>query len=102
MSSFFPLFFLSFLFFLFVCQISLFVSITNLSFFKLQPTIQEHEELVWLVGNLKLEVTNYLRELYGPRGAAHPGGGADDDDDGGEEEDSEVTPSYQPRKRWHH
>ena len=35
-----------------------------------------------------------MRELYGPRGAAHPGGGADDDDDGGEEEDSEVTPSY--------
>ena len=51
-----------------------------------------------MVGNLKLEVTNYLRELYGPRGAAHPSGGADDDDDGGEEEDSEVTPSYQPRK----
>ena len=43
-----------------------------------------------------------MRELYGPRGAAHPSGGADDDDDGGEEEDSEVTPSYQPRKRWHH
>ena len=57
------------------------------SFFELQPTIQEHEELVWLVENLKLEVTNYSRELYGG---------------GGEEEDSEVTPSYQLRKRWHH
>ena len=60
-----------------------------------------YEELVWLVGNLKLEVTNYLRELYGPRGVAHLGGG-DDDDDGGDEEDSKVTPSYQPRKRQHH
>ena len=51
--------------------------------------------MVWLAGNLKLEVTNYSRELYGPRGMAHPGGG-----DGGKE-DSEVTPSYQPRKRQH-
>ena len=56
---------------------------------------------MWLVENLKLEVTNYSRELYGPGGVAHPGGGGDDDDDG-EEEDSEVTPSYQLRKRWHH
>ena len=38
--------------------------------------------------NLKLKVTNYLRELYGPRGAAHLGGG-----DGGEEEDLDMTPS---------
>ena len=98
MSSFFPLFFLSFLFFLFVCQISLFVSITNLSFFKLQPTIQEHEELVWLVGNLKLEVTNYSRELYGPGGVAYPDGGDDD----GKEEDMEATSSYRSRKRLHH
>ena len=53
-----------------------------------------------------MEVTNYLRELYGPREAAHPGGGDEDDDDddgdgdgdGGEKEVSEVTPSYQPRK----
>ena len=60
--------------------------------------------MVWLAGNLKLEVTNYLRELYGPRGEAHPGSGDDDDDyyGGGEEEDSEATPSYQPRKRRHH
>ena len=58
--------------------------------------------MVWLAENLKLEVTNYLRELYGPRGAAHPGDDNDDDDsDGDEEEDSEATPSYQPRKRQH-
>ena len=60
--------------------------------------------MVWLVGNLKLEVTNYSRELYSPEGVAHLGGGDDDDDDNGdgEEEDSEATPSYQPKKRWHH
>ena len=45
-----------------------------------------------------MEVTNYSKELYGPRGAAHPGSG--DDDDGGREEE-EATPSYQPRKRRH-
>ena len=55
---------------------------------------------MWLVGNLKLEVTNYLRELYGLGGVAYPGGGDDDDD--GEEEDLEATPSYWSRKRWHH
>jgi len=54
---------------------------------------------VWLARNLKLEVTNYSRELYGPGGVAHPCSGDDDDD--GEEEDSEATPSYQPRKRQH-
>lgn len=93
-SSSFPLFFFS------SCCLS-FVSVTNPSFFELQPTIQEHKELVWLAGNLKLEVTNYSRSLYGPRGATYPGsGGGDDDDDGsGDEEDSEVTFSYQPRKR---
>ena len=53
--------------------------------------------------NLKLEVTNYSRSLYGPRGAAYSSGGDDDDDDdggggGGGEEDSKVTLSYQPRK----
>ena len=61
-----------------------------------------------MAGNLKLDVTNYSRELYGPEGATHPRGGGDDDDnddddgDGGEEEDSEATPNYQPRKMWHH
>jgi len=53
---------------------------------------------VWLVGNLKLEVTNYSRELYGPVGAARSDGGDDD----GKEEDSEATPSYRSRKRRHH
>ena len=32
----------------------------NLSF-KIQPTIQEHEELIWPMGNLKLELTKYSR-----------------------------------------
>ena len=39
---------------------------------------------MWLAENLKLEVTNYSRDLFGPRGAAHLGGG-NDDGDGGEE-----------------
>ena len=51
-------------------------------------------------------MTNYLRSLYGPRGAAYLGGGNDDDDDdddiGSDKEDSEVTPSYQPRNKQHH
>ena len=56
-----------------------------------------------MAGNLKLEVTNYSRNLYGLKGAAHPGGGEnDDDDDGGEEEDPKVTHSYQSRKRRHY
>ena len=91
-STSFPLFFL----------LSLIFWVTNPSFFELQPTIQEHEELVWLVGNLKLEVTNYSRSLYDPRGVAYlgsGGGGGDDNDDGGDEEDLKTTPSYQPRKR---
>ena len=78
---------------------SLSSSVTNPSFFELQPTIQEHEELVWLVENLKLEVTNYSRNLYGLEEAALPGSGGDDDDNGGDEEDLEATPSYQSRKR---
>ena len=71
------------------------IIVTNPSFFELHPTIQEHEELVWLVGNLKLEVTNYSRNLYGPGGVAYLGSGGDDDDDNrDDEEDSEATPSY--------
>ncbi|KAL0008255.1 hypothetical protein SO802_009757 [Lithocarpus litseifolius] len=67
------------------------------------PTIQKHEELVWLVGNLKLEVTNYSRSLYGPGRVAHLGGDDDDEnDDGADEEDSKATPSYRPRKRRYH
>ena len=46
-----------------------------------------------MVENLKLEVTNYSRELYVPKGEAHPSSGDDDDDDGGEKEDSDVIPS---------
>jgi len=58
--------------------------------------------LVWLTANLKLEVTNYSRELYGPSRVAHLGGGGDDDDGGGgKEKDLKATPSYQPRKRRH-
>ena len=51
--------------------------------------------MVWFVGNLKLEVTQYSKDLYGPRGLAYPGDG--DDDDGGK--DLEATPSHRPRKR---
>ena len=55
-------------------------------------------------------MTNYSKELYGPRRVAHPGEDVDndddddddDDDDGDEKEDSEVTLSYQLRKRRHH
>ena len=56
---------------------------------------------MWLVGNLKLDVTNYLRELYGLGGVAHPSSGDDVDDDG-EKEDSEATSRYRLRKRQHH
>ena len=97
-----------FLFFFFFF-LSLFFSVINPSFFELQPTIQEYEELVWLAKNLKLKVTNYSRSLYGLRGVAYPSSGGDNDDDdgdggggGGDEKDSEATPSYQPRKRRHH
>jgi len=77
--------------------------VTNPSLFELQPTIQEHKELVWLAENLKLKVTNYSRNLYGHRRATYPGnGGDDDDDDGGDEKDLEATPSYQSRKRRHY
>ena len=38
--------------------------------------MQEYEELIWHAGNLKLEVTEYSRQLYGSEGA-----GDDDDDD---------------------
>ena len=54
---------------------------------------------MWLVGNLKLEVTNYSRSLYGLEGVIHP---SDGDDDGGDKKDSKATPSYRSRKRRHH
>ena len=50
--------------------------------------------MVWLAGNLKLEVTNYSRNLYSLGREAYPSSGGDDDDDGGDEEDSEATPNY--------
>lgn len=51
----------------------------------------EHKELVWLVGNLKLGVTEYSKQIYELEGYAYPR-----DDDG---DDPETTPSYRPRKR---
>ena len=63
---------------------------------------QEHEELVWLDGNLKLEVPQYSKDLYGPGRLAYPNNDDDDDNDDGDGdggEDSEATLSYQPVKR---
>ena len=54
-----------------------------------------------MIENLKFEVTNYLKELYSPRGVAHSGNGDDDDGGGGKEKDLEVTPSFQLRKTRH-
>ena len=59
--------------------------------------------MVWFAGNLKLEVTQYSKDLYGPRGLAYPGDGDDDDDDSGGDDDDggkdlEATPSHRPRK----
>ena len=47
-------------------------------------------------------MTNYLRELCGPGGVAHPSDDDDDDEEEEEEEEEEATPSYRSRKRWHH
>ena len=41
-----------------LAQNFLLVLVINPSFFKFQPIIQEHKDLVWLAENLKLEVTN--------------------------------------------
>ena len=59
--------------------------------------MQEHEELVWLAGNLELEVTEYSRQLYGGEDI----GDDDDDDSGGGDggEGSKSIMSHQPRKR---
>ena len=54
----------------------------------------EPEELVWLARNLKLEVTKYSKQIYGPLKYAYP---SDDDNDDGD--DREMTSSYWPRKR---
>ena len=58
--------------------------------------------MVWLAGNLKLEVTNYSRRLYGLEGVVHPSDGDDDGGDGSDEEDSKVTHNYRSRNRRHH
>ena len=54
--------------------------------------------MAWLARNLKLEVTNYSRNLYSPRGATYSGSGGNDDDDddndGGDEKDLEATFNY--------
>ena len=69
----------------------------NLSF-KIQPIVQEHEDLVWLVGNLKLELTYYSWQLYGGKDMSDDDD--DDDDVGGEGGGGlELTPSHQLRKR---
>jgi len=45
-------------------------------------------------------MTGYSRQIYNPRGHAYPSGENDDGGGGGNGSgDSEVTPSYQPRKR---
>ena len=54
----------------------------------------EPEELVWLARNLKLEVTKYSKQIYGPLEYAYP---SDDDNDDGN--DREMTSSYRPKKR---
>ena len=59
-------------------------------------TMEEYEELICLVRNLKLEVIEYSKQINGPRGFAHSSDDEDDDDDGG---DPKTTPSYQPSKR---
>ena len=73
---------------------------SNATFPSIQPTLKEHKELVWLAGNLKLEVIGYSKLLYGP----NDNGGVDYDDDDDDDDScagggSESTPSYQPRKR---
>ena len=62
--------------------------------------------LVWLTRNLKLEVIEYSKRIYGPGGFAYPGTGDDDEDDGdggdgGGAGSSKTIPSYQLRKRYY-
>ena len=69
---------------------------SNSLFFKIQPTVQEHEELVLLARNLKLKLIEYSWQLYG--------GGDDDDDyddDDGDDDagGSDSTSSRQQRRR---
>ncbi|KAK9993447.1 hypothetical protein SO802_023150 [Lithocarpus litseifolius] len=53
--------------------------------FKIQPIVQEHKELIWLAGNLKLELTEYSLPLYSGEDA-----GGDDDDDSGKGSESRL------------
>ena len=77
------------------------IIVLTFSSFQIQPITQKHEELVWLAGNLKLEVTEYSRRIYSPKGFAHPSGGDDDDGDDGGAGGSETTPNYQPWRSRH-
>ena len=63
--------------------------------------MEEHEELVWLAGNLKLEVTEYSKQIYGLIGFAQPRDNDNDDDvdDDDNGDDPEATASYRLRKR---
>ena len=67
----------------------------------IQLTLQEYEELIWHAGNLKLEVTEYSRQLYGSEGAGDDDDDDYDDDDNGGDGDGglEPTPSHQSRMR---
>ena len=92
-------FFILVLSFLFLLLLTL---VLTLSSFQIQPTVQEQEKLVWLTRNVKLEVTKYSRQIYGPRGFTYSGGGDNDDDDGdGGASGLKTTLSYQLRKRHH-
>ncbi|KAK9996839.1 hypothetical protein SO802_021525 [Lithocarpus litseifolius] len=55
--------------------------------------LSKSKKLVWLAGNLKLEVTQYSKDLYGLEGLAYPGNDDDDDGDGDSGEDSEASPN---------
>ena len=66
----------------------------TLFFFKIQPIIQEHEELVWLIGNLKLEMSKCSRQIYGLGGFTYPDDDDDDDGDGNISGNLETTPNY--------
>ena len=92
-------FFILVLSFLFLLLLTL---VLTLSSFQIQPTVQEQEKLVWLTRNVKLGVTKYSRQIYGPRGLTYSGGGDNDDDDGdGGASGLKTTLSYQLRKRHH-
>ena len=51
------------------------------------------------MGNLKLEVTKYSRQLYGGEDVGDDDDNDDDDGGGDSGGGSKLTPSHQPRKR---